>query len=124
MDKSSIIQLQRELISENKMEIKAVETNIQTEIKSYRYAVSSQNVTSRAKISIEDVKQAVKSVTKYDTRSRNVMVLGLKDEEDLESSLKDVFRQMDEKPQIYHCERLGNTGYSPKPRPAKVTLAS
>ena len=132
LDKSSIIQLQREAIDENRKELKAVQTTIQTEIKSYRDAVSSQSVVSsatydREKFTIDDVKEAVKSVRKDDERNRNVMIFGLKeDQEDLKACVTKVFQQMDQKPIVDHCERLGNKRYgsSNQPRPIKVTLAS
>ena len=93
-DKSSIILLQHKAIEENKKDIKAVESTIQTEIKSYRDALSSQSdglISSagneKERISIQDVKEAVKSVTEDDTRSKNLMIFGLKEEQELEISL-------------------------------------
>jgi hypothetical protein len=78
----------------------------------------------KEKIPIDDMKEAVKSVRKDDERNRNVMIFGLKeDQEDLKAS---VFQQMDQKPVVYHCERHGNKRYgsSNQRRPIKVTLAS
>jgi uncharacterized OsmC-like protein len=80
----------------------------------------------KERISIQDVKEAVKSVTEDDTRSKNLMIFGLKEEQELEISLNEVLMQIGEKPVVHHYERLGKiaTGSNPKPRPVKLTLAS
>ena len=127
-DKASIIQLQREVIEENKKGIKAMQTNIQTEIKSYRDAVCSQNDSKcdAEQITVEDVKEAVKSVTEENARSRNIMVFGLDENKDLKKSLSGLFEQLGEEPCIEHCERIGRpvTNSTPRPRPVKVTLST
>ena len=131
-DKSSIILLQREAIEENRKDMKAVQTTLQTEIKSYRDAVTSQNFISsdksdREQITIHDVKEAVKSVQKDDERSRNVMIFGMKEDQgDLKASVTKVFQRIDQEPVFDHCQRLGNMRYglSNQKRPIKVRLAS
>lgn len=131
-DKASIIQLQRNAIEENRKDMKAVQTTLQTEIKSYRDALTSQNSICSAKgdreqITIHDVKEAVKSVQKDDERSRNMMIFGLKEDQgDLKASVTKVFQSIDQEPIFDHCQRLGNkrSGLNNQHRPIKVTLAS
>jgi hypothetical protein len=80
----------------------------------------------KERISIQCVKEAVKSVTEDDILSKNMMIFGLKAEEVLGISLDEVLMHIGEKPVVHHYERLGKIAYgsNPKPRPVQLTLAS
>ena len=71
------------------------------------------------------VKQAVKSVVEEEDRSKNVIVFGVKeeDEEKLETKISDIFQQVSEKPRVSEVSRIGRVAEG-KDRPVKVTLSS
>ena len=131
-----VIALQEELIcrkdeqlaalqSTVKAEVAGVQTAVKTEIGSWSKVVQ-QSTANAAHISPARIKEAVKSAVAEDDRSRNVIIFGKKEEEDNETvsdTATAVFQDLNEKPRIVECRRIGTISHG-KCRPIKVKLSS
>ena len=125
-----IIEQQNELLKRKSEQLEAVPATVKTELQNYCNAAkkclpvpsSSNNVIS---ITAEQVKKAVKSAVAEDDRSRNVMMFGVTEEggEILESKVLDILEQVDEKPRVAECRRMGEAK-SEVVRPIKVVFYS
>ena len=75
-------------------------------------------------ITSNKIKEAVKSAVCEEDRSRNVLIFGKEDleGEDLNSTVSEIFLDLEEKPQIIDCRRLG-TARPGECRPIKVKLS-
>ena len=110
-DQSKIIELQEELISKKEEELKAVkdsvESTMKSEIKSYTSAVTK---TCAAALAPKKLTVAIKTVSEKEDRKRNVIIYGLKenDKELVSSKVEEVLAEIDEKPIIKDCCRIGS----------------
>jgi hypothetical protein len=123
-----IIEQQNELLKRKSEELEAVPATVKAELQGYCDAakkclpISGNNVIS---ITAEQVKKAVKSAVEEDDRTRNVMMFGVAEEGDemLESKVLDILEQVDEKPRVAECRRMGEAK-SEVVRPIKVVFYS
>ena len=71
------------------------------------------------------VESAVKSAVEEEDRTKNLMMFGVVEEkeEELEKKILEVLEQVDEKPRVAECSRIGNTKKG-EVRPIKVTIYS
>lgn len=131
-----IIKLQSDVIDAQKKEMKqliesdistAVHNSVKSSFTSYSAAVKSsitESPRSSPVISQETLKQVAKQVAVEEELTRNVMVFGLPEHtsEQLDSTLNEVFGQLDEKPK-FEAARLGKKKDSIV-RPVRVVMAS
>jgi hypothetical protein len=139
-NQDKVIALQDQLISSKeeqlaafqstvKAEVAGVQTAVQTEIKSWSKAVQQQQSTANTAnvqyISPAKIKEAVKSAVEEDDRSRNILIFGKKEEdnETVSDTVTTVFEDLNEKPRVIECRRLGTISQG-KCRPIKVKLSS
>ena len=107
-----------------KAEVAGVRTAVKTEIGSWSKIVQ-QKSTANTPMSPARLKEAVKSAVAEDDRSRNVMIFGKKEEdnEDVSDTVTAVFADLNEKPRIVECRRIGTFTHD-RCRPIKVKLSS
>ena len=121
-DQKTIIGLQEEVIKKRGNELNEVKTTVQTEMKSYSAMVKKSCPTTLTKKTIE---AAVKSACDQEDRSKNVIIYGIEENsgEVLQDKVETVLEQMDEKPVVKDCVRVGvkRPGDS-RPRPVKFSL--
>ena len=121
-DQAWIIELQRELILKREQEVKAVQTTVETEMKSYSSVL--QKSYSSA-LSTKKIEAAVRKVTDKEDRNKNVIIYGV-DESENEKLLEKVSRvleKIDEKPFVRDCVRVGvKKPNQTLPRPIKFSL--
>jgi len=123
-DQQTIIKLQEEVIKKNSDELKEVKSTVQTEMKSYSSAV--QRTCSTA-LSAKKIATAVKNVTDKDDRRKNLIIYGLEETsgEVLNDRAEQVLAEIDEKPLIRDCVRVGMKRPDSKhPRPVKLSLSN
>ena len=99
-----------------------VAASVKSEINSWSEVVkknSSQSITP------DKLKEAVKSAVIEDDRSRNFMIFGKEERanEDLSETIADILRDVNEKPRVIECRRVGTVNAG-KSRPIKVKLSS
>ena len=102
---------------------KIVETSISDQFKSYSDTVQENVVVCRSEgIAPKTLRSVVKSVVREEDRTRNVIMFGLEEtaNEDLAACVKDVFVEMDMKPDV-QVSRIGKVGSK---RPVKVIFSS
>ena len=121
-DQESIISLQKKLIEKSDEEMSSIKTTVKTELKSYSSVVSQS---CKAALAQKKIEAAVKKVSDKGDRSRNVVIYGVKEEhaENLNQRVDDILSEIDEKPRIKDCCRIGIV----KPdtcRPIKFTLSN
>ncbi len=121
-DQKSIIELQTKLIEKKVGELDTVRTVVQSEIKSYSSVV--ENTCNKA-LAPRKIKVAMKKVSEDEDRSRNLMIYGLKEDDDeiLESKVSEVLNHLNEKPKLLNCCRIGKKAVV-SVRPVKFTLSS
>ena len=134
-EQKNVIELQSKLIEKRdeelslvkaaiKEEVKSVQGVVETEMKSYSSALRK---TCSAALSPKKIRTAVKQASEKEDRSRNVVIFGLKDstegEQNLERDVSEVFAEIDEKPVIRDCCRVGSVRTDSN-RPVKITLTS
>ena len=105
-DQKEIIKLQKELIGQKNEELGLVSRTVETELKSYSSAL--QKSCSSA-LSPKNIAAAVQKVTKEEDRSKEVVVFGVSEEqgECAETKITEILGQLEEKPQIKNCRRIG-----------------
>ena len=103
-------------------EVKSVQSVVETEMKSYSSVLSK---TCTAALAPQKIRAAVKTVSDKNDRTRNVMIYGLEetDEETLEVEVGKVLAEIEEKPVLSDCCRVGIRKPDSK-RPVKFTLRS
>ena len=122
VDQTKIIDLQNQLIEKQEEQLSAVKTTVATEMKSYSSAVMKSCNTALAP---KKIQAAVMKVADTNERSKNVIVYGLEenDGEQLEKKVEEVLIEIDEKPLIEQCVRVGTKKDGSK-RPVKCSLKS
>ncbi len=96
VSQKSVIKLQTELLDNNSNQLKAVQRTVQStvqetvhaEIKSYSDVLKENVTVQNTTFSPSNLKQVVKDVVDQEDRSRNIMILGLKEEEDEQIDVK------------------------------------
>ena len=132
-EKRKVIELQAKIIEKREEElaslkatveneVKSVQSVVETEMKSYSSALRK---TCSADLAPRKIQAAVKTVSEKDVRSRNVMIYGLEEssEENLEGEINKVLTEIEEKPMIKDCCRVGFRKVGSK-RPVKFSLSS
>ena len=110
-DQSTIIELQEEVIKKKEEGLKAVkesvESTVKCELKSYASAVTK---TCTVGLAPRKLTAAIKTVAENEDRKRNVIIYGIKEEDNEVASAKveEVLAEIDEKPIIKDCCRVGN----------------
>ena len=105
-DQTEIIRLQKRLISQKNEELGLVSKTVETKLKSYS-SVLQQSCS--AALSPKKIAAAVQSATKEDDRSKEVVMFGVPEEQEecTTSKVTKVLEELDEKPQISKCRRIG-----------------
>ena len=129
-NQNSVINLQKELLDCKEMQLStvtssvasSVQETVKAELRSYSAVVS--NGQTESSITPANISSVVKRVVEEEDRGRNIMLFGLKEEnnEVLEEKVNAVMEIIGEKPKMEAC-RIGKST-SQKPRPIKVTLSS
>lgn len=118
-----IIDQKDELLKSKTEQLAAVQTTVKTELRSYCEAATTG--LSDKSITAAQVKLAVKSAVEEEDRTRNLMMFGVPEhsEETLETQASVILEQVEEKPRITDCYRIGMAKEGAT-RPIKVTLSS
>ena len=105
-------------------EMASVQTTVKSELGSWSEVVK-RNSVQPISITSAKLKEAVKSAVSEEDRSRTIMIFGKPDveKEDLSSTVSDIFADLQEKPQLVECRRVG-AAKPAKCRPIKVKLTS
>ena len=121
-DQKKIIQLQEQLIEKKDKELNTVKKTVESELKSYSSVVER---TCSAALAPQKIASAVSKVKREEDRSNNVVVFGLPEEEheDLESKVKALLENLEEKPKVVDCCWVGSTK-STRIRPIKFSVNS
>ena len=100
-----------------------VSETVKAEIKTYSDVVK-ESTSGQTQITSETLKSVVKNTMQEEDRSKNLIVFGLveQENEDLQSSIGEVFSQLGVKP-ISDLSRVGKSGNKERPRPVKVVLS-
>jgi hypothetical protein len=119
-DQQTIIRLQGVTIKKQSDELQSVHSTVQTELRSYGEAVKK---TCKQVITPKNLKAVVREAVERDDRGSNLMIYGLKEEEgeELKKKVSAVLGQLDEKPHMSACSRVGKEGSD---KPVKITLRS
>jgi hypothetical protein len=128
-----IIVLQEELIRSKEEQLACVRTAVRDEMASVHTSVKtelrswSESVGQNAgqSISAAQIKAVVKSAAVEEDKSRNFMIFGKSEvaEEDVAVVVAELLHDMNEKPRLIECRRIGAAGVD-KSRPIKVKLSS
>ena len=114
-DQGTVIELQKKLISERDEELGLVSQTVQKELKTYSSALQQSCLTA---LSPKNIASAVKAITKEEDRTKEVVVFGVEEETDecVTTKVSSILEQLDEKPRITGCRRIGQraTGESKK----------
>ena len=115
-DKKEIISLQNKLIIMKDRDLGLVSKSVVKEMKSYSSALqescSTLQQSCSTALSPKKIASAVKTIAKEEDRSKEVVVFGV-DEEDGEcptSKVSKILEQLEEKPPISRCRRIGQRG--------------
>ena len=132
-EKKNVIDLQAKLIEKRdeelaslkaavESEVKSVQSVVETEMKSYSSVLTK---TCSAALAPQKLHAAVKTVSEKEVRSRNVMIYGLEESsgENLEGEVSKVLTEIEEKPMVRDCCRVGIKRVGSK-RPVKFSLSS
>ena len=130
---SNVIELQSKVIEKRDKELTSLTTAVEKEMKSVQNVVleemktysSALSKTCAAALAPKKIRAAVKTVSDKEDRTRNVVIYGLEEsnEESLEEEVANVLKQIEEKPVIRDCCRVGIRKPDSK-RPIKFTLRS
>jgi len=107
-----------------KNEMASIQTAVKTEFSSWSKVVE-QNKTHVPTFTPAKLKEAVRSAVVEEDRSRNFVIFNKEEveEEEVARTVSDVLDDMNEKPRIIECRRVGKPQHG-KPRPIKVKLTS
>ena len=128
-----VIALQEDIIAFKDEQLVAVQTTVRDQVASVQTAVKT-DISSWAKLVQQNtsevitpakLQEAVKSVVAEEDRSQNVMIFGKEEKknEDLCQIVSEILEDVNEKPRVIECRRVG-TVTSGKPRPIKCKLSS
>lgn len=119
-DQKTIINLQEKLIQKKEDNLKTVSTTVKNEMQSYSSAVK---ISCAHALAPKKIKTAMKKAVDEQDRSRNLIIYGMKEEDNevLETKVTEVLEQLNEKPRIANCSRIGKDGTA---KPVKITLSS
>ena len=122
-DQEAIIKLQEKLIEKKDNEISNVQSTVQSEMKNYSAAVSKSCKTALAP---KRIQAAVEKVAEKSDRSRNVIIYGVQEQKDevLENRVNEILAEIDEKPRVQNCCRIGLVKSEQNCRLVKFTLSS
>ena len=105
-DQKSIIDLQKQLLEQKDHGLEGVQSVVENQLSSYSDVLSKNcsNVFNQQKI-----EKAVRKVVEKEDRSRNVIMCGIeeKDNEVVQEAVASVLEQINEKPLIKECYRVG-----------------
>ena len=104
-------------------EVASVQSAVKTEISTWSQVVANQSTA--ATITPAKLREAVKSAVVEEDRSRNFMIFNKVEtaNEDTVQIVGEVLGDLDEKPQIVECRRIGIAQHG-RPRPIKAKLSS
>lgn len=130
-----LIDVQGELIRSKEDQLASVRTTVREEVASVQSAVKSEirswseiagQKSAQQSISTARIKEAVKSAVVEEDKSRNLLIFGKPEgtSEDVAATVAEVLLDIDEKPQLVECRRIGPCGSEGRPRPIKVKLSS
>ena len=123
-DQKKIIQLNEKVAEKKSAELNEVKSTVQTEMKSYSAIVKKNCPPILTRKTIE---AAVKSACDKEDRSKNVVIYGLEETsgEVLPDEVGKVLEEIDEKPVIRDCVRVGvKRPGDVRPRPVKFSLSN
>ena len=124
-DQNKIIQLKDEVLERKSVVLNEVKSTVQTEVKSFSSIVKKNCPPTLSKKTVE---AAVKSVCDKEDRSKNIIIYGIEENsgEMLPDKVEKVLQEMDEKPVIRDCVRVGvkRSGSDVRPRPIKLSLSN
>ncbi len=105
-EQKKIIDLQEQLIAKQEENLQSVKKTVETELRSYSSVVE-KSCTEALKP--QKLAAVVKTVTDKEDRSGNIVVFGLPEEENevVEDKVIQILEQLQEKPRIMSCSRLG-----------------
>ncbi|KAL5260533.1 hypothetical protein ACHWQZ_G010615 [Mnemiopsis leidyi] len=105
-DQKTIINLQQDLISKKNEELGEVSKTVEAGLKTYSSALQQSCTTA---LSPRNIAAAVKTVTQEEDRSRELVLFGVTEESEdrVTSVVTKVLEQMNEKPQVMQCRRIG-----------------
>ena len=117
------IQNQEQLLEVKQQSIDSFQSTLRSEMKSYR-DIAIENI--QPTVSHTNIEPVMKKVVQDEERSKNVILFGVKEtgEEQVESTVTQLFSIIGEKPQVIECVRLGKQTDDGPPRPIKVSLRS
>lgn len=120
-DQRDIIRLQNDLISQKNEELGQVSKTVETEMKSFS-SVLQKNCSSA--LSPRNIATAVKSVKKQEDRSKELVVFGVQEEEGecLDKKVVKLLENLDEKPRVTDCVRIGRSAAGDKVRPIRFSV--
>ena len=122
-DQKTIIELQRKLIDKKDDELGTVKSVVKSQMESYSSVLKS---TCSKALAPTKMKAAMKRVADDEDRSRNLIIYGLKedDNEILVDKVCGVLEHLNEKPRIVSCCRIGkDTSDRVSVKPVKITLS-
>lgn len=123
-DQNTVIKLQGQLLEKKSEDLTSVQATVQSELKTWSSVV--KNSCSKA-LAPKKMKAALKRASEEEDRSQNLVIYGLpeKSEEILEKRVLEVLENIDEKPRIVSCCRMGRTvsNGGPAVKPIKFTLS-
>jgi hypothetical protein len=108
-------------------EMASVQTTVKSELQSWSEIAKRNTVSAQpaATFTPAKLKDAVRSAVEEDDRSRNLVIFNKHEEidENIEQAVAEVFEDMNERPRVIECRRLGKFQHG-KARPIKVKLTS
>ena len=123
-DQKEVIDLQKELISKKNEQLSLVNKTVEKEVKSFSSFLQQSCSTA---LSPKNIATAVKNISKEEDRTKEIEVFGVAEEhsESPSSKVTEILKQMDKKPRIAGCKRIGQriTGKS-RPIIFNVTVKS
>ena len=119
--------MQENLIKEKDVKLDAVQKTVEAEMKSYSSVVQK---TCTAALAPRKLAAAVKTVSREDDRSKNVVIFGVEEGkgESVDCKVRNVLDQLEEKPVIVSCSRIGQSNSDSEinliKRPIRLRLKS
>jgi len=108
-----------------KSEVAGVQAAVKTELCSWSSIVQKKSSAASPQICPVELKKVIKSVAGEEDRSRNLMIFGKeeKSNEDVFETVGAILEDLEEKPHIVECRRIGDVQHG-KCRPIKFKLSS
>jgi len=133
-----VINLQKKLLGSKEEQLATLQTSVRDEMASVQTAVKSElqswsdiakrntvNLQPAATFTPAKLRDAVRSAVEEEDRSRNLVIFNKNEEvdENIEQAVAEVFEDMNERPKVIECRRIGKIQHG-KARPIKVKLTS